>query len=134
METYKTGNGPQQINLTVDITTIGLAVSRAIAGVPGSGNPPTSVAHSNDATGDIALTEIGAASALAGKTLNVMSSVDLSIIGDENERKAEANRVQCVVTLDNGIEGHKEFKNTGIRTVAPDFSKVLINSDFKLTA
>ena len=132
METYNTGNGSQQISLTVDITTIGLAASRAIVGEPGSGNPPVSVGHSMDATGDISLTDIGAASTLAGKTLNVMTSIDLSIVGDENERKAEVKRIQSTVILDNGIDGYKKFTDSGTKTVAQDFSKVIINSQFKL--
>ena len=65
MSSYKTGNGPQQISLSVDIGTIGLAGTRV--SINKAGNPPIPVANSADVTGDVLpAKDIGSANSIKG--------------------------------------------------------------------
>jgi hypothetical protein len=132
MDTYNVGIGPQQINLTVDISTNGLAASRAIAGKPGIGNSP--VAHSVDATGDIPKTAIGTASSLNGMRLSIMTKIDLSAIRDKDTRKKESENTNASFILDNGTDGQKVFTlKDEDKTSSDDFNNVVIYKEISLT-
>lgn len=132
MESYKTGNGPQDIFIQIDITTIGISASRAVVGKPGSGVLPVEVATSNEVSGDIKQTTIGKAVDLAGKLFNAITKVDLSAIGDKKARELESKRINSVVTFDNGIDGNKVFKNADKRVISTDFKTVHISTNINL--
>ncbi|NEU09151.1 hypothetical protein GZH53_12565 [Flavihumibacter sp. R14] len=127
MDSYKAGSGQLQILLSTDITTIGLAGSRATVFVPGSGNPSVPVAHSVDATGDIPISAIGLPSSLKGKRISIMSKIDLSIVGDQEAREKEFNKLVARYFLDGGPEHLKKFEaNFQEVTHSDDFNTVLI--------
>src|SRR4051812_24086803 len=107
MSSYQVGDGLQQIKMAVDISTFGLAASRAIALKRGTGEPLKAIAHSENASGDIPQQVIGPATALAEYTITVMTKIDL--LGDEAARKAASAQVNARYIFDDGAEGHKEF-------------------------
>lgn len=131
MDTYKVGEGPQQIKLAVDVTTIGLAGSRASAGKPGGS--PVAVAHSIDVTGDIPITEIGEAKSLKGCTLVISTLIDLKIIGDKEARKAESDRINGKYILDNGTDGHKVFDKPDKKMPNDDYTTVILLKQINLS-
>jgi len=127
MDNYKAGSGPLQILLSTDISTIGLAGSRATVFAPGSGHPSLPVAHSVDATGDIPVSAIGMPASLKGKRISIMSKVDLSIVGDLEAREREYNKLGARYFLDGGPEHLKEFEaDPSDVTHSEDFNTVLI--------
>ena len=127
MDTYKAGSGTLQILLSTDISTIGLAGSRATMFVPGSGVPSIPIAHSVDATGDIPVSAIGTPSLLKGKRISIMSKVDLSIVGDAQAREREYNKIRARYFLDGGAEHLKAFDvDASDVTHSDDFNTVLI--------
>jgi hypothetical protein len=127
MDSYKAGLGPLQIVLSTDISTIGLAGSRATIFIPGSGNPSLPIAHSVDATGDIPVSPIGIASNLRGHSISIMSKIDLSIVGNFDDRKNEFNKLKASYILDGGAEHLKQFEVSADEvTYADDFATVLI--------
>lgn len=130
MSTYRVGKGQQQIKLSVDITTIGLAASRAIVVDLNSNDPALPVAHSDNATGDIAQTKIGTAKSLKNKRLSVLTKIDL--IGSIAEKKKESERLTGKYILDDGIDGHQIFDDPD-KIVADDFSVVILYKEIDLT-
>jgi hypothetical protein len=110
METYTVGSGQKTIQLTADISTLGLAASRAILVDLNTGAPGISVAHSNDATGDIAVSEIGPQQGLKGKRLSIYTKVDLTG-NDMESRKKEFEEIAASYELTNGDSGQKTFSN-----------------------
>lgn len=127
MDSYKAGSGSLQILLSTDISTIGLAGSRATLFVPDSGNPSIPVAHSVDATGDIPVSSIGKASALSGNRISIMSKIDLSIVGNLEDREKEFNKLTARYFLDGGAEHFKKFEaSSDDITHADDFTTALI--------
>jgi hypothetical protein len=134
MDTYKAGSGTLQILLSTDISTIGLAGSRATLFVPGSGDPSIPIAHSVDATGDIPVSAIGTPSSLKGKRISVMSKVDLSIVGDLEAREKEYSKMRARYFLDGGPEHLKEFDvSPADVTHSADFNTVLIFKAIDIT-
>ncbi|MEP7239038.1 MAG: hypothetical protein ABI685_14260 [Ferruginibacter sp.] len=131
MSTYNVGKGSQQIRLAVDIDTIGLAASRAIVVDLNSTDPAVPVAHSDNATGDIAQKQIGKPKALKAKRLSVLTKIDL--IGSEDERKKESERISAKYILDDGKDGHVVFDD-GVKVVADDFTTVILFKQVDLTA
>jgi len=131
MSTYNVGKGSQQIRLAVDIDTIGLAASRAIAVDLNSTDPATPVAHSDNATGDIAQKQIGTAKVLKNKRLSVLTKIDL--IGDLDSRKKESERISGKYILDDGKDGHMVFDDPD-KVVADDFTTVILFKQVDLTA
>lgn len=131
MDSYKVGNGNQQVVLTADVTTIGLAATRAIV----NSSPITTVAMSNDVTGDILEKEIGIAGHLVNRTLAVMSKIDLSIFLTEQERKKEYENLKISYALSGGDDGEKDF-NIEPEFVVPsdDYKVVIIVKKISLTA
>jgi len=127
MDTYRAGSGSLQILLSTDISTIGLAGSRATVFMPGTGDPSIPVAHSVDATGDIPVSAIGKPPALQGRRISVMSKIDLSIVGDQEAREKEFNKMGARYFLDGGPEHLKEFAADPLDvTHSEDFNTVLI--------
>lgn len=124
MDTYIAGDGPQNIALTVDISTIGLAGTRANISKPGV--PPISVAHSVDVTGDIQTTNIGSANSLNGNILTISTLVDLKIIGDLEARKKEYDIIRSTYILEKGIDGHKVYDVPDNKVPANDYSTVVL--------
>jgi hypothetical protein len=131
MSTYDVGKGSQQIRLAVDIDTIGLAASRAIIVDLNSADPAKPVAHSENATGDIAQKQIGTAKGLKNKRLSILTKIDL--IGDPGDLKKECERITGKYILDDGKEGHVVF-NDPQKVVADDFSTVILFKQIDLTA
>ncbi len=130
MDTYNLGDGPQQIQLTVDISTIGLAGSRANAGKPGGS--AVAVAHSVDVTGDIPITNIGDAKSLKGSTLVISTLIDLKILGDKEARKAHSDRISGKYILDNGTDGHKVHDQPDKKMPNDDYTTVILLKQFNL--
>ena len=133
MDDYTTGNGPQQIDLTVDVDTIGMAATRAHVAKTGPGNPQTPVAQSNDVTGDIAKKDIGSAANLQGQSLYVSTLIDLRTILNQPDREREFARLSSTYILDNGTDGHQVYapddkvKNADCTTIIL-FKQVNLNS------
>lgn len=71
------GTSQTPVFLTADIRTLGLAASRAILLHPELDIPPVTVAHSVDATGDIARTSIGFAKGVSGMRLSILTHINL---------------------------------------------------------
>ena len=127
MDSYEAGSGSLQILLGTDLTTIGLAGSRATVFTPGSGSPSIPVAHSVDATGDIPISAIGLPSFLKGKRISIMSKIDLSIVGDQQARENEFSKLVARYFLDGGPEHLRQFEaNPEEVTHSDDFNTVLI--------
>jgi len=123
MDTYRVGNGAQQINLAVDINTLGLAASRAIVLDLSSPAPALTVGVSTNATGDIQEREIGIPDSLKNMRLSILTKIDL--IGDQASNSAESERLTGIYSLNNGAEGFKMFDKPE-KTVAADFSSVVL--------
>jgi hypothetical protein len=107
MSTYQAGNATGQVSLTVDISTVGLAASRAITIDLNSSNPGKPVAHSENATGDIYTKEIGQAAALQNLRLSVVTQVDFW--GDDAERKSQFDSLGAKYVLDGGTGGEQTY-------------------------
>jgi hypothetical protein len=123
MDTYQVGNGAQQINLAVDINTLGLAASRAIVLDLSSPAPALTVGVSTNATGDIQEREIGTPDSLKNMRLSILTKIDL--IGDQVSNSAESERLTGIYSLNNGVEGFKMFDKPE-KTIAADFSSVVL--------
>lgn len=123
MDTYQVGNGAQQINLAVDINTLGLAASRAIVLDLSSPAPALTLGVSSNATGDIQEREIGTADSLKNMRLSILTKIDL--IGDQESNRAESERLTGIYSLNNGVDGFKMFDKPE-KTVAADFSSVVL--------
>jgi hypothetical protein len=133
MNSYKVGNGNQQIKLAVQITTSGMAATRActIDGPPDYNS--TDIAASQDATGAIAQTVIGQANAIQNKTLAVITTIKITG-SDLGSRKAEFDGISALYVLDNGPEGHKEFDAPGKTDKSNgNFTDVELNESIKLS-
>ena len=130
MDTYNTGAGAQQVSLAVDIDTIGLAASRAIVVdvIAGTG---VSVAHSVDATGDIALVVIGSAGSLQGKRLTIFTRIDL-LGPDINERKKEFNRLSGSYSLSGGLGGNQNYKSVDKSAIDSSYVTIILNESIDL--
>jgi hypothetical protein len=132
MSKYKTGNGPQQITLSVDIGTVGLAATRAA--IDKKGNPLVPVANSLDVSGDILPSkQIGSANSIQGSDLFISTIIDLRIFGNINERKAESERIMQTYTLDGGSQGMYVDSTPDVRTVDPNFESVILVKYISLT-
>jgi hypothetical protein len=123
MDTYQVGSGAQQINLAVDINTLGLAASRAIVLDLSLPAPALTVGVSSNATGDIQEREIGTADSLKNMRLSILTKIDL--IGDQESNRAESERLTGIYSLNSGSEGFKMFDKPE-KTVAADFSSVVL--------
>ena len=129
MSTYQTGNGTGQISLAVDISTIGLAASRAITINLNNTDPGKPVAHSENATGDIPTQSIGQAAVLQGLRISVVTQV--SFWGDDAQRKAQYNSLTATYTLDGGTDGEKTYNDPKI-TVDAGFNVAIVNKNIDL--
>lgn len=124
MNNYSVGSGNNQITLTVDIDALGLAATRAI--VVDTANPSDwkEVAASSTTSGDIPEDEIGAANAIKGRRLSVLTKIDL--FGDEETRKQESERLAGKYWLNHGDDGLAEYNNAR-KNVSDDFSSVSLH-------
>ncbi|MFF5380292.1 MULTISPECIES: hypothetical protein [Pedobacter] len=108
--TYNIGTSNGQVSLSVDITTVGLAASRASVLIVSDNSPGVPVAHSVDATGDIANQAIGKGTFLKGKRLTVFTLVNLTGT-DPESRATEAAAIRGSYTLSGGNDGTKTFNS-----------------------
>ncbi|SFD98839.1 hypothetical protein SAMN05518672_10453 [Chitinophaga sp. CF118] len=132
MDTYSIGSEPRSIKLTADITTIGMAATRAfsIDGPPDF--KPTGVAASVNATGDIKLAEIGMPMVLTGKVLFIVTTIRLTGADIQTRKKAFEN-IEALYMLDSGFEGHKEFMEPDIIIdLNNNFTDIELNKSIKL--
>ncbi len=129
MSTYQVGEGIGDILLEVDVNTIGLAASRAIILIVNSIDPSNAVAHSENASGDIAKTPIGKADKIKGKRLSILTKVNLlqSII----ENKIEANRASVTYLLNNGLNGKQIYSNP-TKAISSDNSTIVFSQNIDL--
>ena len=127
---YSAGKDQNRISLMVDIDTIGLAATRAIVVDLQTEDPAEAVGHSENATGDIPEKDIGTAKKLKGKLLSILTKIDL--IGDEEANKKECARLAGKYYLDGGKDGYVYFDDPR-KTVAADFSRVILNMEIDLT-
>lgn len=110
MEQYNVGTGNEAIFLAVDISTLGLAASRAILVDVASSAPGTSVASSHDASGDIPSVLIGKAADIRNRRLTIVTKVDL--IGKDYEtRKKEFEQMTAKYDLKSGLGAEARFTN-----------------------
>lgn len=108
MEQYQTGTGTQNILLTVDISTLGLAATRAILVDLNSSATGISVASSHDASGDIPSTSIGKAGDICNRRLSIITKIDL--LGDDAaSRQREFENLRASYEIRNGAAGVGEF-------------------------
>ena len=132
MDTYTLGSDLRSIKLTADITTTGMAATRAfiIAGPPDF--KQFGVASSANATGDIKLAQIGQPVALQGKVLFIVTSIRLTGADIETRKKA-FEAIEAVYMLDSGEEGHKEFLGPDlIMDLNDNFTDIELNKSIKL--
>jgi len=115
-KTYNLGNSVSSISLGADIDTIGLAASRATIYKDGSA---TAVAHSVDATGDIANQEIGKSNDLKGSRLQVFTKIALTG-SDAGLRAAEAEQLSGTYMLAGGRDGLKTYTHSTKDYVDPN--------------
>ncbi len=117
--TYNIGSSQAPITLEAEIDTVGLAASRAIVLLVAGTDPGTAVAHSVDATGDIAQQSIGDYSTLKGMRLSVFTKISLT--GDDQPTRAtEAAAVGGTYTLTGGDGGAGSYSNPTITYIDPD--------------
>ena len=130
MDTYQTGSDSTPIALTVDITTIGLAATRAIVVNMNSTDSGISVAQSEDATGDIPGKDIGKPETLKNKRLTVFTRIDLTG-NDLPARKQEFARITASYTLSNGTDGEKKF-DAPTRTTDANYLIIFLQENIDL--
>ena len=128
---YNLGKDSNEIKFMVDLDSTGLAATRAIVIDLNSSDPAEAVAHSENATGDIAEKIIGDGKKLKGKMLSVLTKIDL--VGDVAANKKECERLSAKYYLDGGADGHIYF-NDPRKRVAADFSRVVLNMEIDLTS
>ncbi len=108
MEQYHVGTENEEISLAVDISTLGLAATRAILVEVASSLPGTSVASSHDASGDIPGVLIGKAADIINHRLTIVTKVDL--IGNDYEtRKKEFEQMTAKYELWAGVGTQTRF-------------------------
>jgi hypothetical protein len=130
MDLYKVGSGIQAIELSVDITTHGLAGTRA--NVRKKGEAPMAVAHSVDVTGDIHPQDIGAANNLGGGILVISTLIDLKILGDLEARKDEFDRIEAQYILDDGPDGRIVYDKPDSIQPSNDYTVVILLKQIQL--
>jgi hypothetical protein len=132
MDNYAVGLEPRQIKLTVDISTTGMAATRAFT-IDGPPNfQQHGVASSINATGDIRLEQIGMPSLLANQVLFIVTTIRLTG-SDINTRQNAFNNIQAVYMLDAGADAHKEFMAPDlILNLNNDFTDIELNKSIKL--
>ena len=128
MEQYQVGNGTQQIKFAVDITTTGLAATRAFTLTEST---TTSVAASSDATGDVQQTTIGTAASIQGNVLYTVTKIHITG-EDANARQAEFNGIKALYVLDNGQQGHAEYSFDSKIDVNGNYTDVVLYKRIKL--
>ncbi|PZF74459.1 hypothetical protein [Taibaiella soli] len=128
MDKYQTGNGTQQVKLAVDITTTGMAATRAFTLTD---TTTTSVAASSDATGDIRQTTIGTAASIQGSTLSITTKIHITG-KDINARQAEFNGLKALYVLDNGQQGHAEYSFDFKNDIYGDYTDVELYKNISL--
>jgi hypothetical protein len=136
MDKYRIGEGPQDIYLEVDVTTIGMATTRAVVYDPDNEDEvmPLKCA-SKDATGDIPSTPIGAASALSGKNLSIMTTIGLTAVGNKQKREREYKRIKASYVLSHGSDGLKTFYiEDEFKVPSDDFKNVVLFKKISLKA
>ncbi|MCZ4222168.1 hypothetical protein [Pedobacter rhodius] len=130
MGTYKTGDGQTEISLSVDINTLGLAASRAIVLLISDPSSAKAVAHSENATGDIAKKIIGTSNGLQNRRLSILTKVDL-LDSDLEQRKAQYNNITANYVLSGGTDGSVTF-NTPLKSVDAKYKTALIHQPIDL--
>ncbi|MBB5395476.1 hypothetical protein [Mucilaginibacter sp. AK015] len=129
MSTYQTGSGAGQISLAADITTVGLAASRAITIDLNSQEPGKPVAHSDNATGDIAQQQIGQAGQLRGLRVSIVTKVEFW--GSADQRKAQYEALSATYTLDGGSAGAKTYNDPKI-TVDEGYNVAILSKNIDM--
>jgi len=129
MNDYNVGNGLDTIQLTVDINTVGLAATRAIVIKVNSTDPGTSVAHSNDATGDVQRQPINKIP-LKGMRLSVFTKIDITG-ADKETRKKEYERLTGKYVLEGSADGMKSFTEP-IKTSDSNFKTAFLHMPIDL--
>ncbi|MCE7057979.1 hypothetical protein LZF95_25060 [Algoriphagus sp. AGSA1] len=131
MDSYKTGNGTQQVRLAVDITSNGIATTRGFL-ITSTSRDAISGCASKDATGDIIQVPIGQASDLQGNELLLVTDI-LLFWPDEETRKIEFEKITARYVMDDGEEQHKEFSEADLKVNAlGDFTEVVLWKTIKL--
>jgi len=131
VDTYKVGNNIHAIELMVDISTHGLAGTRANVRKPSE--PPIAVAHSRDVTGDVHPKNIGAANNLEGSVLVISTLIDLKILGDLDARKDEFERITAQYVLDDGPDGRIVFDKPDSIQPSNDYTIVILFKQIQLS-
>lgn len=131
MNHYVAGNGNQQLKLAVDITTNGFAWTRIFIILEDGTKFPVPDGVS-DASGDIRQMPLGRAVTLQGKSIHVVTKIEL-FWEDLATRKIEFGKIGARYVFDDGTEGHKEF-TTPDQTInaSGDFSTVYLLVTVKL--
>lgn len=129
METYITGTIAPNITLDVDVDTFGAAASRAHKKPTDGSGMSTAVAHSVDATGDIANAHLGGAASLSDNTLTIVTFINLG--GDDVEREEEFERLSVVYFLSGGDEGDKDF-SSDFKLHNADFTRITVVKSISL--
>jgi len=124
MHTYNLGSGTQPIQLTVDVSTLGLAATRAILVDVNSTSPGVSVAQSIDATGDISITGIGLPDILKNKRLSIFTKVNLTGT-DPDSRKKEFDGITATYVIANGADGQLTVSDPQ-KTVDDNFLSAMV--------
>ncbi|MBO9732086.1 MAG: hypothetical protein J7623_25820 [Chitinophaga sp.] len=131
MTHYVAGNGDQQIKLMVDITTNGFAWTRVFMLLPDGTKFPVPAGVS-DATGDIRPLALGQASALQGKSVHVVTKIEL-FWEDLATRKIEFGKIGARYVFDNGADGHKEVTAPDqVINASGDFTTIYLLTTVKL--
>ena len=130
MDTYNVGAGSNPIKFSADITTFGLARSRAIVVNPDSTAGATLV--STDASGDIPRSILDIASNLSGKKLMVLTEISLAVIPSLDDRKAEYGKIVFECTLEGGTDVLKKYPAPDNKTVNTDYTKVMLVKEIAL--
>jgi len=118
-DTYNIGNSQGQITFEADISTVGLEASRAFVLDILSNDPGTAVAHSNNATGNIASQPIGDFNILKGKRLTVFTKISLTG-ADATSRAKEAASVSGIYIFSGGDDGIQTYTNATSDYVDPN--------------
>ncbi len=131
MSTYNVGNGLLQIKLKVDISTLGLAATRAIMIDLNTNAPAVSIAHSSDASGDIGSKEIGLPNLILNKRIAIISRIHLLEIDGGDSLQTQSRNILAEYILDGGTNGRARF-NESSKAVSADYSIVILYCEIDL--
>lgn len=131
MDSFNVGNGDSEIFFSTTISTVGLARTRGVVFNPETTEIITT-RLSDDASGGISNSPIGAAGILQNKRLSVLTEINLELLTDYKERENEFKKIEALYFLKKGKEAEREFNSIDNKEASDDFKTVAILKEIDL--